>query len=75
MTETTLSTNYGDFLRSSVEKIKDQFSDEEYKTLTADAEKIRAIEEQTCHPCPRGRGRFPALPHRALPSPSLRAAI
>ena len=46
MTETTLSTNYGDFLRSSVEKAKDQFSDEEYKTLTADAEKIRAIEEQ-----------------------------
>ena len=44
--ETTLSTNYGDFLRSSVEKTKDQFSDEEYKTLTADAEKIRAIEEQ-----------------------------
>ena len=29
-----------------MEKIKDQFSDEEYKTLTADAEKIRAIEEQ-----------------------------
>ena len=46
MTETTLSTNYGDFLRSSVEKTKDQFSDEEYKNLTADAEKIRAIEEQ-----------------------------
>ena len=46
ITETTLSTNYGDFLRSSVEKTKDQFSDEEYKTLTADAEKIRAIEEQ-----------------------------
>lgn len=46
MTETTLSTNYGDFLLSSVEKAKDQFSDEEYKTLTADAEKIRAIEEQ-----------------------------
>ena len=44
--KTTLSTNYGDFLRSSVEKTKDQFSDEEYKTLTADAEKIRAIEEQ-----------------------------
>ena len=46
MTETTLSTNYGDFLLSSVEKAKDQFSDEEYKTLTADAEKIRAIEQQ-----------------------------
>ena len=46
VTETTLSTNYGDFLRSALEKAKDQFSDEEYKTLTADAEKIRVIEEQ-----------------------------
>ena len=46
VTETTISANYGDFLRSAVEKAKDQFSDEEYKTLTADAEKIRAIEEQ-----------------------------
>lgn len=46
VTETTLSANYGDFLLSAVEKAKDQFSDEEYKTLTADAEKIRAIEEQ-----------------------------
>ena len=46
VTETTLSTNYGDFLRSAVEKAKDQFSDEEYKTLTADAEKIRDIENQ-----------------------------
>ena len=31
VTETTLSTNYGDFLLSAVEKAKDQFSDEEYK--------------------------------------------
>ena len=46
MTETTLSTNYGDFLLSAVEKAKDQFTDEEYKTLTADAEKIRDIENQ-----------------------------
>ena len=46
VTETTISANYGDFLLSAVEKTKDQFSDEEYKTLTADAEKIRAIEEQ-----------------------------
>ena len=46
MTETTLSTNYGDFLLNAVEKAKDQFSDEEYKTLTADAEKIRDIENQ-----------------------------
>ncbi len=31
VTETALSTNYGDFLLSAVEKAKDQFSDEEYK--------------------------------------------
>lgn len=74
MTETTLSTNYGDFLRSSVEKAKDQFSDEEYKTLTADAEKIRAIEEQIAT-LALADAPLPALPHRALPSPSLRAAI
>ena len=37
VTETTISANYGDFLLSAVEKAKDQFSDEEYKTLTADA--------------------------------------
>ena len=46
VTDTTLSTNYGDFLLNAVEKAKEQFSDEEYKTLTADAEKIRAIENQ-----------------------------
>ena len=46
VTETTLSTNYGGFLLSAVEQAKDQFSAEEYKILTADAEKIRAIEEQ-----------------------------
>ena len=54
VTETTLSTNYGDFLLSAVEKAKDQFSDEEYKTLTADAEKIRAIEEQIAALAPAG---------------------
>ena len=52
VTETTISANYGDFLLSAVEKAKDQFSDEEYKTLTADAEKIRAIEEQNAAHAP-----------------------
>ena len=45
-TDSDLSKNYGEFLLDAIEKAKDQFSDEEYKTLTADAEKIRAIEEQ-----------------------------
>ena len=44
--DVALSSNYGDFLLSAVEKAKDQFSAEEYKTLTADAEKIREIENQ-----------------------------
>ena len=74
MTETTLSTNYGDFLRSSVEKTKDQFSDEEYKTLTADAEKIRAIEEQIATLALADAAASGAAA-QALPSPSLRAAI
>ena len=74
VTETTISANYGDFLLSAVEKAKDQFSDEEYKTLTADAEKIRAIEEQIAA-LPPQRMPLPVPPHRALLSPSLRAAI
>ena len=74
VTETTISANYGDFLLSAVEKVKDQFSDEEYKTLTADAEKIRAIEEQIAALAP-AEDPLPVPPHRAPPSPSLRAAI
>ena len=54
VTETTISANYGDFLLSAVEKAKDQFSDEEYKTLTADAEKIRDIENQIAALAPAG---------------------
>ncbi len=58
VTETTLSTNYGDFLLSAVEKTKDQFSDEEYKTLTADAEKDPCHRGTNCCSCPCGRGCF-----------------
>ena len=41
-----LSSNYGDVLLNAVESAKEQFSQEEYKTLKADAEKIREIEEE-----------------------------
>ncbi len=41
-----LSSNYGDILLNAVESAKEQFSQEEYKTLKADAEKIRALEEE-----------------------------
>ena len=63
VTETTLSTNYGDFLLSAVEKAKDQFSDEEYKTLTADAERF-GISKIRSPPLPPQRTPLPVLPHR-----------
>ena len=40
------SENYADFLASTVEANKDSFSEEEYKTLSKDIEKIRGIEEE-----------------------------
>ena len=46
VTQTTLSNNYGDFLMSAVDNAKDQFTEEEYTTLKADADKIREIENQ-----------------------------
>ena len=46
VSEGTLSSNYGDVLLNAVEGAKEQFSEEEYKTLKADAEKIREIEEE-----------------------------
>ena len=38
--------NYGDYLADTVESNKDSFTDDELKTLTADIETIRKIEEQ-----------------------------
>lgn len=46
VTQTTLSNNYGDFLMSAVDNAKDQFTEEEYASLKADADKIREIENQ-----------------------------
>lgn len=40
------SESYADFLASTVEANKDSFSEEEYKTLSKDIEKIRGIEEE-----------------------------
>ncbi len=37
-------TNYGDFLLTTIESAKDQFTDEEYKKLVAGAEQIKEIE-------------------------------
>lgn len=38
--------NYGDFLLDTIEKVKDQFSDEEYELLKTAAEKISEIENK-----------------------------
>lgn len=46
VTDSDRSKNYGEFLLDAIEKAKDQFTDEEYETLRAGAEKIRDIENQ-----------------------------
>ena len=46
VTQTTLGNNYGEFLMSAVDNAKDQFTEEEYASLKADADKIRKIENQ-----------------------------
>lgn len=46
VTQTTLSNNYGEFLMSAVDNAKDQFTEQEYASLKADADKIREIENQ-----------------------------
>ena len=46
VTADVLSSNYGDVLMSAVEGAKEQFSEEEYEKLKADAEQIRTIEEK-----------------------------
>ena len=46
VTQTTLNNNYGDFLMDAVDNAKDQFTEEEYASLKADADKIREIENQ-----------------------------
>ena len=38
--------NYADYLADTVESNKESFTDDELKTLTADIETIRKIEEQ-----------------------------
>ena len=56
VTEDVLTNNYGDFLLSAGEKAKDQFTAEEYKTLTSDAEKIREIEKKIAALSPESAG-------------------
>ena len=60
VTDTTLSSNYGDILMNALDHAKDQFTDEEYAALKADADKIREIETQIA-----------ALPQDEAASPSM----
>ena len=46
VTQTTLNNNYGDFLMSAVDNAKDQFTEDELKTLTEGSEQIRDLEDQ-----------------------------
>ena len=68
VTDDVLSSNYGDVLMSAVEGAKEQFSEEEYEKLKADAEQIRTIEEKIAEISARMR-------RRATPSRSSAARI
>lgn len=46
LAQSTQSTNYADVLDLAINNVKDQLSDEDYKTLTDDAAKIRKLEDQ-----------------------------
>lgn len=46
LTQSTQSTNYADVLDLAIKNVKDQLSDEDYKTLTDDAAKVRKLEDQ-----------------------------
>ena len=54
LTQSTQSTNYADVLDLAIKNVKDQLSDEDYKTLTDDAAKVRKLEDQL-------HGKDPAL--------------
>ena len=40
------ATNYGDFLANALDKIKDQFTDDELKSLKEDVEEIKKLEDE-----------------------------
>ena len=46
LSQSTQSTNYADVLDLAISNVKDQLSDEDYKTLTDDAAKVRKLEDQ-----------------------------
>ena len=46
LSQSTQSTNYADVLDLAINNVKDQLSDEDYKTRTDDAAKVRKLEDQ-----------------------------
>ena len=74
VTETTISANYGDFSAQRCGKGQRSVLGRGYKTLTADAEKIRAIEEQIAALAPAEDAASSAAA-QGTAFPSLRAAI
>ena len=66
VTDSDLSKNYGEFLLDAIEKAKDQFTDEEYETLHAGAEKIRDIENQIAQ-LPQGDSASDAASENTFP--------
>ncbi len=44
--EDATATNYGDFLANALDKIKDQFTDDELKSLKEDVEEIKKLEDE-----------------------------
>ena len=46
LSQSTQSTNYADVLDLAIKNVKEQLSDEDYKTLTDDAAKVRKLEDQ-----------------------------
>ena len=46
LSQSTQSTNYADVLDLAIKNVKDQLSDEDYKTLTDDVAKVRKLEDQ-----------------------------
>ena len=74
VTQTTLNNNYGDFLMDAVDNAKDQFTEEEYASLKADADKIREIENQITA-LPQDEATFPQFEGKDLDGNSVDSSL
>ncbi len=67
LSQSTQSTNYADVLDLAIKNVKDQLSDEDYKTLTDDAAKVRKLEDQLQELPPGNRRGTHLLGRRCVP--------